>query len=265
VIGEVEIEVVGRRVTTLRSTPPIAAKVLPGPLVVMLGSAAGLLEDDVVRISIRVGDGARLAVRTTAATLAHPCRNGGSTLSAVDIVLGRGAALAWLPEPLVACAGCHHESRARVRLAHGASCVWLESVGLGRHGETAGAVTLRFDAEMEGQPLLRDGMRWPTGADADEAVAYGRARHLAALHLLGRRARRDVPAASDGPAGDGAAGDRAAVALDLAGPGCTVRAMAIDAHELARQLGPFQSSFLSAIGFDPVAGVPRQPEALVHV
>jgi hypothetical protein len=41
--------------------------------------------------------------------------------------------------------------------------------------------------------------------------------------------------------------------------------MAIDAHALAAQLAPFQSAFLSAIGFDPVAGTPRHPEALAHV
>ena len=249
-IGELEVEVVDDRVTRLRATPPVAAKVLPGPVLMLVGSAAGLLEGDELGIEIRMAAGARLTVRTTAATLAHPCPGGGSTATTVRVELGAGAALAWLPEPLVACAGCRHDSQARLSLGPEAGCVWLESVALGRHGEEAGEAGLRLDVELDGRPLLRDALRWPVGAPAGDPATYGTARHVTALHLLGR---------------DAEVGDIDRGALPFAGPGATVRALATNAHELEAQLDRFQSSFLSILGFDARSGTPRHAEALSHV
>ena len=118
--GRVRAVVEGRRIVLLETRPPVAAKILTtpaGPELVLVGAAAGLLEDDTVTIDLRLGPGARLTVRTTAATLAHPCPDGGWTETIVDATLGPGATLAWLPEPLVACAGCRHRSRSTIDLA----------------------------------------------------------------------------------------------------------------------------------------------------
>ncbi len=237
--GSLDVRVEGTRVVRLATTPPIAAKVLPGPvgpMLMLVGSAAGLLTGDRLRIRIDLAPGSRLEVRTTAATIAHPCRDGETTALEVECHVGAGAQLVWLPEPLIACAGCRHHGRAWVRLEHGARALWLDSLTLGRTGETAGAVEQRLDVELEGRPLLREGLRLGTEAGNggpsrwwDGPAVVGGHRHVAALHLLGRRLPEDSPGT-----------------MPLAGPGTTARFLAHRGDELARRVAAVLPRFLQS-------------------
>jgi len=234
--GGVGAVVEGSRVVLLETRPPVAAKILTtpdGPELVLVGAAAGLLEGDSVTIDLGLGPGAHLTVRSTAATLAHPCPGGGWTEVTVKADLAPGAVLAWLPEPLVACGGCCHRSRSTVDLGEGAAAVWYEACTLGRSGERAGAVQLRLDVTLGGRPLLRDGLRYPDGAETPAVLAGHR--HTGSVHLLGRRAT-----SSSCPTGT-----PSAPFLQLAGIGTTARAVAADAARLERALGPARSLFLS--------------------
>ena len=236
--GGVTAVVEGDRVVVLQTRPPVAAKILTtpnGPELVLVGAAAGLLEGDRVAINLTLGSGARLSVRTTAATLAHPCPDGGWTEQIVNAVLAPGATLAWLPEPLVACGGCRHRSRSTIDLGQGATAVWSEACTLGRSDEQAGTVELRLDATLHGAPLLRDGLRYPDGAESPAVL--GGYRHVGSVHLLGRRGRWALPA--------------------LAGPGTTARAVADGAAGLERALAAARSQFLSIT-------TPTHEEVLVH-
>ena len=58
--------------------------------------------------------------RLVDATLAHACSGGGTTEMNVRAEVGSDARLAWLPEPLVAHAGCRHRSAASLALQDGA-------------------------------------------------------------------------------------------------------------------------------------------------
>ena len=274
--GGISVVVEGTTVVSLETAPPLAAKVLDGPVLdgralagpvlVVVGSAAGLLEGDRVFLRVSLGPGARLTVITTAATIAHPCPGSGSTALEVECHLGPDARLTWLPEPLIACGGCRHISRSRLWLASGAAAVWLEACTLGRTGEEPGSVEQRFDVELEGRPLLRESLgvavgpavpagpgpgvglgvglgsglgpagSWggpavlsPAGSWGGPAV-LGRARHLASLHLLGRRLDADVPGV-----------------MTLAGPGATARMVANRAEELARRLAVIEPIFLNTL------------------
>ena len=224
--GGIRAVVEGSKVVLLETRPPVAAKILDtpgGPELVLVGAAAGLLEGDTVTIDLGLGPGARLTVRTTAATLAHPCPDGGWTEMILNAALGAGAVLAWLAEPLVGCGGCRHRSRSTIELGEGAAAVWYEACTLGRSGERAGTVQLRLDATVEGAPLLRDGLKYPDGAETPAVLAGHR--HTGSVHLLGRQ--------TSGPF------------LQLAGPGTTARAVAADAAGLERALAPARSLFLS--------------------
>ena len=225
--GHVEAVVRGRRVVDLRVRPPLAAKILPGPTLLLVSSAAGLLEGDRTLVVLDLRAGASLTVRSVAATLAHPCPGGGTTEADVRVHAGRGARLAWLPEPLVAHAGCRHRARARVDLAPGAVAVWQETVALGRSGEQAGDVELHLGVDVDGDPLLRDAVR--AGGSAREAgspAVLGSARHVGTLALLGTRA---------------------SAGMALAGPGAMARAVADDGARLEEQLAPTRRLFLDYV------------------
>jgi urease accessory protein len=229
--GVLDVRVANGRVTHLATASPVSAKVLPGPTLLVVGSAAGLLEGDRVDMVVMLGPGSTLVVRTVAATLAHACRGGGETVVELRAEVAAGARLAWVPEPLVAHAGCRHRSSARLDLAPGAAAVWAEALTLGRHGETAGDVELRLDADLGGRPLLRDGVRVGTGAPGSDgpAVLDG-SRHVGTVALLGLRPNVEDPSV-----------------LSLAGPGAVARACAPDGAALERRLAPARRSFLDQL------------------
>jgi urease accessory protein len=232
--GSLEVRVEGTTVLRLVATPPIAAKVLAGPdgpVVMLVGSAAGLLAGDGLRMHVDLAAGSRLTVRSTAATIAHPCSAGGSTSVEIDCRLGGGAHLSWLPEPLIVCAGCHHNGHARLMLAAGATATWLDALTLGRTGEAPGRLRQRLDVEHDGRPLLREGLRVdPDGCGWDGPAVLGSSRHVAGLHVLGRRLSGHVPGA-----------------MQLAGPGTTVRMVAARGDELARQVKAALPPFLGPV------------------
>ncbi|MDQ6615584.1 MAG: urease accessory protein UreD [Actinomycetota bacterium] len=257
--GGLDVRIVGTTVVRLVTTPPIAAKVLPGPVLMLVGSAAGLLAGDSVHLRIDLAAESRLTVRTTAATIAHPCTNGRATTLEVDCRLGDGARLAWLPEPLIACAGCRHYGRTRLTLGAEATVSWLETVTLGRTGEVPGQIELRLDADLDGRPLLREGLRLDGGSSTgvvgvagwDGPAVLGGHRHVGTLHLLGRR----LPAATPG-------------VMQLAGPGTSARLLAHRGDQLASRVAAALPPFLHPF-FDPGdtgnPGDTRPAEEAVHV
>ena len=275
-IGQLAVEVASdggvSRVVRLSSRPPLSAKVLDGvhgPVLMLIGSAAGLLEGDRSSIELDLHPGTSLTVGSVAATLAHPCPGGGWTAAFVSARLGTGARLAWLPEPLVACGGGRHRGRATVALAPGAAAVWYEAVTLGRSGEAPGLVDLRFDSTLAGAPLLRDGLRAGVGSGGgalDDLGAspalLGAARHVGSVFLVGRRPAAAGMAAAGTAAGTAAAGTGE---LLLAGPGAVVRAVAPTAAGLQPMLAPAVSRFLDLLHRDPIDPAPATTkEELVH-
>ena len=240
--GRLEVAVTGSRVERLAGSPPLAAKVLTGPLgpeLLLVGAAASLLEGDRVEVVLRLAPGASLSVRTAAATLAHPCPGAGRTSFDVDVEMGEGSRLAWLPEPLVACAGCRHRGRSSIRLGAGALVLWSESVALGRSGEQPGEVELRLDADLDGTALLRDGLRIGPPAPAwDGPAVLDGARHMGTVALLGRSRHL----ASRIPAPEVPRG-----LMELAGPGALFRALGSDAVAVERELAPVRRQWLGVL------------------
>lgn len=225
--------VLGSRVVGLRGTPPLTAKVLQGPraspVVVLVGSAAGVLEGDNLAIRLCLTPGARLTVASVAATVAHPCPGSGAGSLTVDVELGAGARLDWCPEPVVSCAGSRFATTTRVRLDQGAVVRWQEEVVLGRSGESAGSLRTSLVADLGGRPLLRDGL--DTDMPGFEGPAgVGTARYVGAVHLLG--ARPCVPAPG---------------VFELAGEGATARVLTADAASGRAVLASI-SSMMSGTG-----------------
>ena len=228
------------RLTRLRSSPPLALRAAAGS-VWLVGTAAGPLGGDRLQLRVEVGAGACLTVRSTAAMVVLGAREGEESVLDVDVDVGPGGRLAWLPEAAVATAGCRHRSTAAVRLARGATLVWREELVAGRCGEGPGRYRSRLDVEVEGRPLLRQEM-----AVGDDAPGWAGPAVLGGAGAAGIVAAIGPPLGATPPPpptvagwrrpGAGPAdGDRAAV-LALGAGGVLVSAAADDAVALRRLL-----------------------------
>ena len=173
----------GGRILGLRSEPPLSLRPTPDG-VYLVGSAAGPLGGDDVRLEIDVEPGASLVIRSAAASVALP-GPAPSTLT-VHARVGAGAELRWLVEPTVAARGCRHRIDARIDLAIGARLHWIEEIILGRHGEPSGSVVSRFSVDLDGWPLLRHELALgPDHPHAQTSAAVGDARAVGTVVVIG--------------------------------------------------------------------------------
>jgi urease accessory protein len=122
----------------------------------LVGTAAGPLAADDLALSLRLRAGARATLRAAAASLAQGNGDdtGAGTLS-IRADLGDGADLVADPGALIVSQGSRVDVRLELTLGTGVTLEWRELIVLGRTGEPAGAVTLRWDVTCSGRPVLR--------------------------------------------------------------------------------------------------------------
>lgn len=126
------------------------------PVVVhMVSSATTPLGGDEVDLSVRVGPGARLRLRGTAATLALPGQRAGSSRARVRIDVAEGGSVEHLPEATVVTAGADHKAQLSVELGRDAHARCREVLVLGRWAEEPGRLVTSTHAVRDGIPLLR--------------------------------------------------------------------------------------------------------------
>ncbi len=214
----------GTRLARLRSEAPLVLRQVPSrtgtAVVYLVGGAAGPLGGDRLRLDIEVGTGATLCVRTVAASVALPARTGTPSRFEVAATVATGGSLAWLPEPTVAAAGCHHVTVATVDLDEGATLRWRDELVCGRYGEPSGAATVSTSVRYGDRTLLRQSLSIGDGAGGwDGPAVLGAAKATGSLLTVGTAEAPHVL----GPT---------AVRMPLAGPGTLVCATAPDAHTL---------------------------------
>lgn len=217
----------GTRLARLRSEPPLVLRHTATRAglaeVYLVGGAAGPLGGDDLRLSIEVGPGAALCMRTVAASVALPVRSRPPSRITITAAVAAGGLLHWLPEQLVATAHCHHIALATVELAAGAALLWRDELICGRCGEEPGEATLGLCVRYDGRALVCQSLSVGPGVDgwAGPAVLAG-AKATGSLLRVTRGAPAD-PATVLGPT---------AVRVPLAGPGSLITATAPDAHTL---------------------------------
>ncbi|MEA2972566.1 MAG: urease accessory protein [Actinomycetota bacterium] len=230
----------GSRLACLRSEGPLVLRPTAGTLVHLVGGAGGPLGGDVLRIEIVVGPGAELTLQTVAAAVVLPGPR--PSVVEVDVVVGGGGSLRWLPEPTVAAGGCDHRVRAKVVLAAGARLVWREELVRGRFGEEGGSVSSRLSVDYDGRPLVRHQVDVGSDHPAWAAPSVGGdARCTGSVLIVD-------PDRTGGPPGPAvlADGDGTAAVLPLVGPAVHVVALAPDARCLRRLLEAGQSAVFVA-------------------
>ena len=146
----------GPRLHTVATSPPLGVR-LAGGEVWLAATAGGPHGGDDLTTNVRVLAGTTVTVRSVAATLALP-GDGTASHARLHVTVEAGAHLRWLPEPLVAAAGCDHHADAVVELAGDASLVWREEVVLGRVGEAPGALRASVRIVRDRLPVLVHGL-----------------------------------------------------------------------------------------------------------
>jgi urease accessory protein len=218
------------RLPVQRSQAPLILRRTP-EAVYLVGGAAGPLGGDVLELRIEVRAGATLRLRTAAAAVALPGRDGRESVLSVTLTVAAGARLEYLPEPTVAAAGTRHRTEIRADLAAGAALLLRDEVVLGRHGERGGCCRTRLRADLAGVPLLRHDL----AVSGTDEVSLGPA-VLAGCRTAGSLLCVE-PGWDEGTAGKMPAGCAPGVAvMPLAGPATLVTALAANARILRQQL-----------------------------
>ena len=92
-----------------RTTRPPLGMTLAGGDLYLMGTAGGPHGGDDLSTEVVVTPGTELTVRSVAATVALP-GDGSRSQQRLCVDVGEGATVRWVPEPLVAAAGCHHRA-----------------------------------------------------------------------------------------------------------------------------------------------------------
>jgi urease accessory protein len=233
----------GTRLAVLRSQAPLVLR-RTGPVDVhLVGGAAGPLGGDDLLLTIEVAAGAELRMHTVAASLVLPGPDGAPSRFRVRATVAGDGYLAWLPEPLIAAAGCRHHTESTVDIAPDARLRWREELVCGRSGELPGDARLSTTVSRGAAPLLAQELRvgpeapgWDGPAILDGAAAAG------SLLVV-------EPAwAAGGPPGARVLGPTAAL-LALAGPAVLASVTGKDAHEVRTCL----DAIVPGHGADPPA------------
>ncbi len=151
----------GGRLASVACQPPLTVRQIrtrePDTCALcVVGTAAGPLPGDDLTLSLTVSPGARATLQAAGAQIAQGGVPGRPTARVrYEMDVGAGAILDADPGALVVAVNADVEVGVRVDLAADAALTWRETVVLGRSGEPAGRVVLRWDVRRDGVPLLR--------------------------------------------------------------------------------------------------------------
>ncbi len=215
----------GTRLTVLHGEAPLLPRQTGPAEVHLVGGAAGPLGGDRLRLDVLVEAGAELTVRSVAATLALPGRDGALSRLEVNATVEAGGRLTWLPEPLIAAARCRHETMSTVDLAADAALIWREELVCGRHGEPPGDARLHTAVRLDARPVYVSEL-----AVGPSATGWNSPAVLGSARVHGSLLR--VPAEAELAGGD----DYESAIMALAGPGIIVIALGEDLPDVRRHL-----------------------------
>ncbi|MGH4013068.1 MAG: urease accessory protein UreD [Pseudonocardiaceae bacterium] len=101
----------------------------------LVQAAGGPLGGDDLGLTVHLGPGTVLQVRSAAATLVQPSHPEAAAQWTVTADLADGAVLDWRPEPTILCDGAELRSSMQIGLQRGARALLREVVVLGRVGQ----------------------------------------------------------------------------------------------------------------------------------
>lgn len=208
----------------------------------------GLVQGDQISLSMHVDDGAAAFVSTPG----HQRAYRGHTQATVEASVGPGALLVFMPEPISCFQNATHRQRALVRLAPGASVVWVDAWTSGRYatGErfAFGDLDMRTELQQSDETLAVEALdvrpdRLPPGS-------FGPFQAFGALLAAGPR----VPGRIGGPDDwlREPSTPESVCSTFAHGPVRVVRAAAKTSDVLMRLLRSFVQPWPEQLGPDPL-------------
>ncbi|AYJ49787.1 urease accessory protein UreD [Rhodococcus sp. P1Y] len=145
---------------------------LTGPDTVhLIGTAATPLGGDDMTIDIVVGVGARLTVRSVAASIALPSSSSRDSRSRWSFAVEEGGVLVFDPEPMIVASDAEHDTTSTLRFASSASVRFRERVQIGRVGEAAGRWRGTMHSDVDGRPHLRHRVELGFGTVGNDVIS----------------------------------------------------------------------------------------------
>ncbi|MFD3743606.1 urease accessory protein UreD [Nocardia sp. NPDC058633] len=141
----------------------------------LIGTAATPLGGDELDITIVVRPGARLVVRSVAATIALPGADTVVSTAHWRFEVGEGAELDFDPEPTIVAGGAHHHAVTTVQVAPDARLRLRERVQVGRSGEDGGGWRGDLLADLGTVPWLRHRLELGAFSPTDDRLSAARA------------------------------------------------------------------------------------------
>lgn len=230
------------RISTLRSDWPIMLRpVLPldGGVIAdwsshdtaparvhQAAAAAGPIGGDHQQLQIRVGPGSALILGEVSPTVLLPGPRGQESRIHIDITVGPGATLAWLPQLVIAARDCRHRTDIRIAMSSDSRLLLWEQSLFGRFGEQTGSLRQRVQVRINEYPLYDQELTvGPHTAHDCELAITGDQRSVGSVLVAGPGVEHSV--ASDDP-------DTAI--MPLRGSGIVAAALAADTAALTRKL-----------------------------
>ncbi|WP_098010148.1 urease accessory protein UreD [Streptomyces sp. sk226] len=199
--------------------------------IALVGTRAGLLAGDDLRLHITVGPGARLELVEPSGLVAYDHRGGASAWRAT-VHIAAGGRLDWEGQPFVIAHGARVDRTTEVTLAPGARMLWRDTLVLGRSGERGGAVRARTRAVHDGRELLVEDLDLTDPGLRELPGVLGPNRVIGSVTALGVR-----PPGPPHP-----------YRTDLAGPGAQVRLVDTGAPEMEADLSALYERWRTGTG-----------------
>ncbi|TQC51145.1 urease accessory protein [Rhodococcus sp. WS4] len=148
----------------------LAARITGRDTVHVIGTAATPLGGDHWDITVRVLPGARLTLRSVAASLALPGRGIALSTARWSVEVEDDASLDCALEPTVIAGGAEHRVETAVALAESSALVLRERVQIGRSGEESGRWVGITNADLGALPLLRHQLELGVGTVSHDVL-----------------------------------------------------------------------------------------------
>lgn len=157
------------------------------PEAVFLNTSGGLTGGDCLSYRVDLGHGLRAVATTQTAERAYRSGSGAASVK-VDLTVGDAAFLDWLPQETILFDGADLDRHTQVTLGHGAGCLVLEMIVLGRQamGETVRQANLRDWRQIDGPtgPIWAEPLRIDERALASGPAGLNGTRAFASLCLV---------------------------------------------------------------------------------